>query len=93
MKVADLAKNKGTTGDIGGKNVAVYESDGSLTVMENLCTHLKCKVDWNEDERVWDCPCHGSKFSPTGDLLRGPARLPLNRLVYTLDNGDIRLSE
>ena len=37
------------------------------------CPHLGCALKWNPQEHSWDCPCHGSRFSETGDLLDGPA--------------------
>ncbi|MBQ8357664.1 MAG: FAD-dependent oxidoreductase [Clostridia bacterium] len=37
------------------------------------CPHLGCALRWNEQERSWDCPCHGSRFSETGELLDDPA--------------------
>ena len=43
------------------------------------CTHLGCQVNWNTAERSWDCPCHGSRFSPEGDVLQGPAVHRLER--------------
>jgi glycine/D-amino acid oxidase-like deaminating enzyme/nitrite reductase/ring-hydroxylating ferredoxin subunit len=56
-----------------GKVAAYREEDGTLHTVSAVCTHLGCQVKWNEAERSWDCPCHGSRFDPTGRVIQGPA--------------------
>lgn len=38
------------------------------------CPHLGCKLSWNPAEHTWECPCHGSRFHHSGELLSGPAQ-------------------
>jgi glycine/D-amino acid oxidase-like deaminating enzyme/nitrite reductase/ring-hydroxylating ferredoxin subunit len=60
--------------------IAAYRDDaGALHVLSARCTHLGCTVAWNDAERSWDCPCHGSRFALDGAVLHGPAVHPLER--------------
>lgn len=61
-----------------GEHIAVYrDADGSLHRMSARCTHLGCVVAWNPADDQFLCPCHGSAFSPSGEVVAGPANRPL----------------
>ena len=65
----------------GAHRVAVYRDEqGVVHERSAACTHLKCIVDWNSLEKSWDCPCHGSRFDPYGNVLNGPAISPLEEI-------------
>ena len=64
-----------------GHQVAVYkEINGKLNITSAVCTHLGCIVHWNNAEKSWDCPCHGSRFDPAGEVIEGPALAPLKKI-------------
>lgn len=78
--VDDLAPGHGGLVDVEGKRIAVYKSDdGSLVALSPRCQHMGCTVDWNDGDRTWDCPCHGSRYRADGTVFHGPAKKDLDR--------------
>ena len=77
----DVHAGEGRIIEVDGRKIAAYRSDsGKLHCVSPVCTHMKCDVAWNPAERTWDCPCHGSRFTPEGDVLNGPAHKPLEKI-------------
>ncbi|GIH76805.1 FAD-dependent oxidoreductase [Planobispora longispora] len=75
-----LAAGQGAVLKVGGKQCAVYrDDDGHIHAVSAVCTHLGCVVGFNDAERTWECPCHGSRFDVDGQVLQGPATEPLDR--------------
>jgi len=54
----------------------VVREDDAFHVISAICTHLGCTVQWRGSE--FDCPCHGSRFTPNGIVISGPAPRPLS---------------
>jgi Rieske Fe-S protein len=60
------------------KKITAYKDyRGQLDTYSAVCTHLGCTVTWNNSEKSFDCPCHGSRFSPSGNVINGPANTAL----------------
>lgn len=69
-----------------GKRTAAYRDEaGNLTLLSPICTHMGCIVHWNASEQTWDCPCHGSRFQPTGEVMTGPATHALEQRTIAQD--------
>jgi len=69
----DPAEGEGVVGRVGVRPAARSTVDDRTCTVSAICTHMGGVVSWNDAERSWDCPLHGSRFSPTGRVLEGPA--------------------
>lgn len=75
---ADIARGHGGIVAWQGKKYGVYRhTDGTLFAVDIRCPHRGCELTWNDDEKSWDCPCHGSRFDYTGHRLSEPAKAAL----------------
>ena len=76
--VSEIAPSEGGVIERQGEKLAAYmDESGELHLMSARCTHLGCTVGWNPGEKTFDCPCHGSRYSPLGAVVNGPAARPL----------------
>lgn len=58
-----------------GRKMGIYKDEtGKVYKVPARCPHLGCQLEWNSDEKSWDCPCHGSRFDYAGHLIDGPAQ-------------------
>jgi len=63
---------------VDGEDVAAFKDEaGKVHAVSAVCTHMGCLVGWNATNRTWDCPCHGSRFELSGEVIHGPATRPL----------------
>lgn len=68
---------------------AVRHPDDGITVYSPICPHLGCAFGWNASDRTFHCPCHGSVFSLSGEVLAGPAPRPLDSLPQKVEEGQL----
>ncbi len=66
------------------ESIAVYKDEnGQIHSVNPGCTHIDCTVAWNTSEKVWECPCHGSRFNEDGEMFTAPARKDLQKIQIT----------
>ena len=57
------------------KDRAIYiDPNGKKYIVKRKCPHMKCNLLFNEVEKTWDCPCHGSRFDIYGNSISGPSK-------------------
>ncbi|MDS0478114.1 FAD-dependent oxidoreductase [Natrinema sp. 1APR25-10V2] len=77
--VESVEQGSGAVLDLDEGLTAVHrDEDGETQSVSAICSHMGCLVYWNDGERSWDCPCHGSRFDCDGSVLNGPANNPLS---------------
>lgn len=71
---AELENDTGHVLEYNGQKIGVYkDANGKIFAVKPICTHLGCLLSWNNLDKTWDCPCHGSRFDYMGHQLYNPA--------------------
>ena len=71
---SDIENDTGHVFEYNSEKVGIYkDKDGKIFAVKPICTHLGCLLSWNNLDKTWDCPCHGSKFDYMGRQLYNPA--------------------
>ena len=77
VETEDIEKIKNDNGaiiKINGENIGIYKDiEGKVYAVKPNCTHLGCLLSWNNLDKTWDCPCHGSRFDYKGINIYEPA--------------------
>ncbi len=76
-----LIPGHGKLVEVDGKKIAAYrDEEGVIHALSPVCTHAGCIVNWNSEEKSWDCPCHGARYAIDGQVLTGPATKNLKKI-------------
>lgn len=77
----DIENNSGGIVEYKGKKIGVYKNEnGETFVVEPYCAHLGCELSWNNLEKTWDCPCHGSRYTYEGKVITEPTVKDLKKI-------------
>jgi menaquinol-cytochrome c reductase iron-sulfur subunit len=67
------------------------EMDGALHAFSTVCPHLGCGIDWNDSQRRFVCPCHGSFFSLEGKVITGPSPRDMDELDVVTESAEVKV--
>jgi nitrite reductase/ring-hydroxylating ferredoxin subunit len=85
-ELSEVKDGEGKIVKVDGQKIAAARDDnGQLHICSPVCPHMGCFVKWNNAEKSWDCPCHGSRFTLEGEVLYGPAVKNLGKITVEYD--------
>ncbi len=80
-ELSEIAKGEARVVKYEGHSIALFKDEnGRFHAVNPACTHINCVVGWNNAEKTWDCPCHGSRYSMDGEMYTAPARKDLEKI-------------
>jgi len=89
LGTSELSPGEAAVFDDRDDPIAVYrDEDSRFHAVSAVCPHMSCVVEWNDGERSWDCPCHGSRFDLDGTVLDTPAVEGLDTVDLAVEKSD-----
>ncbi len=85
-RTIEINSQPSVNGIILNNEFILFDQGNRFWAVSRKCTHLGCKVNFHEQGNYLECPCHQSRFSPNGDVIRGPAKDKL--AVYSVEKRD-----
>ena len=77
----DIKEEEGGIIEIEGKKIGIYKNkENKIFAIKPVCSHLGCELSWNNLEKTWDCPCHGSRFTYDGTSIYDPSIKDLEKI-------------
>jgi len=91
----DLKEGDMRAFDVRGTKIAVANVAGAFHAFGDTCTHLQCSLaEGDLEETIVTCPCHGSQFDVvSGEVLRGPARVPVGSFEVRVEGGNLEIKD
>jgi len=90
LKREELLYNDATFITYRGRPAVVLQtSPGQYVALSAVCTHLGCIIKWHADKGEFICPCHGGRFSTTGEVLGGPPPKALETFPVHIDGDQL----
>ena len=69
-----IQDGEGKIVEVNGQKIGIYkDKNGQIYKINPICKHLGCELSWNNLDKTWDCPCHGSRYDYMGNLIYGPS--------------------
>ena len=73
-EVNQIQNEEGKIVEVNGQKIGIYkDKEGKIYKVNPICKHLGCELSWNNLDKTWDCPCHGSRYDYKGNLIYGPS--------------------
>ena len=73
-EICQIQEGQAKIVEVKGQKIGIYKNnEGEIFKVNPICKHLGCELSWNNLEKTWDCPCHGSRYDYKGDLIYGPS--------------------